>query len=76
MPRLPQTPPVDGFELLKFARRPRRHPELQRLVIVVLTASDSPRDKELAAEFGSDHYLVKFPLPQIIVEIVETASRL
>jgi CheY-like chemotaxis protein len=49
-------PGIDGFEVLQWVRK---HPELKRLLIVVLTSSDLQADVDRAYEFGANSYLVK-----------------
>lgn len=66
-------PQLSGMELLKFVRS---QPEFNGLMIVVLTSSVSPDDREMAAELGADRYLIKFPLPEVLAEIIEGALAL
>lgn len=49
-------PDVDGYEL---ARRIRRQPELQGIVLVALTGYGQESDRQRAVEAGFDHHLVK-----------------
>jgi CheY-like chemotaxis protein len=49
-------PGVDGFEVLQWARK---DPNLKRLLIVVLTASNLQADVDRAYELGANSYLVK-----------------
>jgi len=49
-------PGMDGNEV---ARRLRRQPELNGLVLVALTGWGSPEDRRRTAEAGFDHHLVK-----------------
>jgi CheY-like chemotaxis protein len=49
-------PRIDGFELLEAARA---HPFMKRLPIIILSASDRPRDIALAMELGANSVLRK-----------------
>jgi len=49
-------PRHDGTEILE---RLRETPELARVPVVVLTSSDSPRDRLVASQFGAARYLRK-----------------
>jgi CheY-like chemotaxis protein len=49
-------PGTDGFEVLQWVRRT---PELQRLLIVVLTSSNQQSDVDRAYDLGANSYLVK-----------------
>ena len=49
-------PEVDGFEVLKWIRQ---QPELKRLRVIVLTASDHIRDVNIAYQLGANSFLVK-----------------
>jgi CheY-like chemotaxis protein len=49
-------PKVNGFEALEWIRR---QPGLKRLLIVMLTSSDEPRDINRAYDLGVNSYLVK-----------------
>jgi len=49
-------PRVNGFEVLDWIRH---QPGLKRLLIVVLTSSDEPRDINRAYDLGANSYLVK-----------------
>jgi CheY-like chemotaxis protein len=49
-------PRVNGFEVLEWIRR---QPGLRRMLIIVLTSSDEPRDINRAYDLGANSYLVK-----------------
>ena len=49
-------PRVNGFEVLEWIRH---QPGLRRLLIIVLTSSDEPRDINRAYDLGANSYLVK-----------------
>jgi two-component system, chemotaxis family, response regulator Rcp1 len=49
-------PRHDGIEILQ---RLRENPKLAHVPVVVLTSSDSPRDRLMAAQLGAAHFLRK-----------------
>ena len=49
-------PGMDGFEVLSWIRR---HPQLSRLHVVVLTSSGQIRDANQAYQLGANSFLVK-----------------
>ena len=49
-------PRHDGIEILQ---KLRETPDLSHVPVVVLTSSDSPRDKEVATRLGASRYLRK-----------------
>jgi chemotaxis family two-component system response regulator Rcp1 len=49
-------PRYDGLEILKLIRNDN---SLQRIPVVILTSSDSPRDRVAASDFGADCYIRK-----------------
>jgi len=49
-------PGIDGYEV---ARRIRRLPAADRMVLVAMTGYGQERDRQLAREAGFDHHLVK-----------------
>lgn len=49
-------PGIDGYEV---ARRIRRQPGSERVVLVAMTGYGQERDRELARDAGFDHHLVK-----------------
>ena len=62
-------PRRDGFEVLRWIRS---QPGLRRMVVVVFTSSDLPKDVNLAYELGANSYLVKNnfeDLPRLLREI-------
>jgi CheY-like chemotaxis protein len=62
-------PGIDGFEVLQWARK---DPNLKRLLIVVLTASNLQTDVDRAYELGANSYLVK---PVDFAEMVALVGR-
>lgn len=63
-------PKLNGFEVLQWVRK---HPELKRLLIVVLTSSAEPCDVDLAYELGANSYLRK---PSNFNELVQMMGRI
>jgi len=49
-------PRYDGLEILKVIRQNNL---LKEIPVVILTSSDSPRDRIAASEFGADRYIRK-----------------
>jgi len=64
-------PKIDGFELLSWLRK---QPVFDRLTIIVMSNSDRPEDVERARKLGANHYLLKYPSPETIAELIATAS--
>jgi DNA-binding response OmpR family regulator len=64
-------PKLNGFEILE---RIRKIPALAKLVIIVLTASDTDSDVLLAYELGARSYLVKPPSSADLLTVVRTVS--
>lgn len=64
-------PKTDGFELLGWLRK---QPEFDRLTIVVMSSSDHPGDVARAQSLGADHYLLKYPGPERIAEVIAAAG--
>lgn len=65
-------PGLSGFELLKWVRQQR---SLEALTVVLLTASDEPRDIGKALRLGADAYFVKFPPPSAIREMLAEVEK-
>jgi CheY-like chemotaxis protein len=63
-------PKVNGFEALEWIRR---QPGLRRLLIIMLTSSDEPRDINRAYDLGANSYLVK---PCGIEHLIDIAEHL
>lgn len=67
-----KTADVSGHEVLRWIRS---HEELDRLPIVVLSASEHPRDIQEAAQAGAQCYLAKYPQPAVLKHVVADAER-
>jgi CheY-like chemotaxis protein len=64
-------PKIDGFELLKWVRH---HREFDNLTVVMMSNSDNPEDVERAQKLGADRYLLKYPGPDALAELIAEAS--
>jgi len=64
-------PKTDGFELLGWLRK---QTDFEGLTIVVMSSSDHPADVERAESLGADHYLLKYPGPERIAEVIAAAA--
>ncbi len=64
-------PKTDGFELLAWLRK---QTDFEGLTIVVMSSSDHPADVERAQKLGADHYLLKYPGPERIAEVIAAAA--
>jgi CheY-like chemotaxis protein len=65
-------PGMGGHEILQWIRR---HPQLDSVSVVMLSASDHPDDVKRAAEGGAQCYLAKYPQPAVLRRVVEEAER-
>ena len=59
-------PYVHGFEVLAWMRR---QPQLDSIVVIVLTSSAEERDHQRAYYLGARSYLVKPPTPDAIKDV-------
>jgi CheY-like chemotaxis protein len=64
-------PKIDGFELLAWLRKQKAFKDL---TIVVMSSSDRAEDVARAEKLGANHYLLKYPGPDIIAEIIGAAG--
>jgi len=62
-------PHVDGFEVLSWIRT---HPELDSIVVVVLSGSSQPQDQQRAYALGARSYLTKPPKPAEIKQFIDS----
>ena len=72
-------PKSDGSDVLK---RIREKPELRNTPVVILSSSDSNRDRQFAAELGASSYITKpsdldgfLGLGKTLLEFIEGAGR-
>ncbi len=66
-------PRINGLELLRWIRQ---HEQLSRLYVVLLTGSGEPRDRVEAGQLAVDRYLVKFPSPAEIADVLAAGNSL
>lgn len=67
-------PGIDGYEV---ARRIRRQPGAERMVLVAMTGYGQERDRQLAREAGFDHHMVKpADLDELLRILADVAGRL
>jgi len=64
-------PRATGFEILKWIRK---HPELGRLPVVVLSGSELHDDIRRAYEIGASSYLIKPPGFEALVEMIKDVT--
>lgn len=64
-------PYLDGFEVLTWIRQ---QPQLQSIVVVVLTGSDETRDHQRAYTLGARSYLVKPPQANDIRQLIDSMA--
>jgi PAS domain S-box-containing protein len=60
-------PGMDGYEV---ARRLRRQPGLEKVVLAALTGWGQQEDRRRTAEAGFDHHLVKPPEPKVVESLL------
>jgi len=65
-------PHMDGYEL---ARRLRREPGLEHLLLVALTGYGQQRDQRQAIEAGFDHHLVKPASAEVLRDLLASLTR-
>ena len=63
-------PRVNGFEVLEWIRK---QPRLKRMLTIVMTSSDEPRDINRAYDLGANSYLVK---PSDLTHLISLAEHL
>jgi CheY-like chemotaxis protein len=61
-------PKRDGFEVLQWIKE---HPEMKKLIVVMLTSSDEPMDVRRAYDLGANSYLVKSPLYPEFTDLIK-----
>jgi CheY-like chemotaxis protein len=61
-------PLVSGHDVLAWIRR---HPELDSVVVIVLTSSNEPSDLNRCYSLGANSYLVKPPTPEQLEELAK-----
>ena len=63
---------MDGYEV---ARRMRRQPGLEKVVLAALTGWGQQEDRRRTAEAGFDHHLVKPPEPKAVEGVLAELKR-
>lgn len=66
-------PDSHGLDLLKWIRS---QPRLDRVSVVVLSASENPEDIKRASGFGAQCYLAKYPQPAVLRRVIAEATEL
>jgi CheY-like chemotaxis protein len=64
-------PKINGFELLGWLRKQK---EFDDLKIVVMSSSDVEADVHRAEKLGANHYLLKYPDPAQLAELINAAG--
>jgi len=65
-------PRLNGFDVLRWLRQ---HPELNRLTVIILSASDLPSDVNLAYDLGANSYALKPNNPQKLTDLALSLER-
>jgi CheY-like chemotaxis protein len=65
-------PGQNGFDVLKWARS---QAALARVPIYMMSGADLEIDRQRAIAMGATGYLPKFPLPEVLKEIIERAEQ-
>lgn len=65
-------PGMDGFAVLQHLQV---RGWLERLTVAMLTTSDEPREIARAHALGAQHFLVKYPRPDVLARVVSAAER-
>jgi CheY-like chemotaxis protein len=65
-------PKMNGYDV---ARRVRREPWGQQVVLVACTGWGQPEDRRRSKAAGFDHHLVKPVSPESVIDLVGTLSR-
>lgn len=65
-------PGLGGFGLLKWMREQE---PLQKIVTIMLSGSDEPRNLGKAGQLGADCYLVKFPSPSGMRDLLDAIQQ-
>ncbi len=62
-------PYKNGFEVLQWIRN---EPTLDSSVVVILTSSSEERDIEKAYKLGARSFLIKPPIPQMLLDLMQS----
>ena len=63
-------PKQNGFDVLKWVRSQKA---LEEVPFAILSGGNVPDDRELARELGAEHFVVKFPAPEVLQQLVDEA---
>lgn len=63
---------LGGFDLLKWVRK---QDALRSAAVILLSRFDEPRDLGKAARLGADGYLIKFPTPSAMRELISELEK-
>ena len=61
-------PVLDGFEVLRWVRN---HPTLNRVLVIVFTSHEDPRDITRAYTLGANSYVLKPHDPGELIRVVQ-----
>lgn len=62
-------PYLSGFEVLRWIRS---RPELNSILVIVLTSSPEEKDHERAYALGARSYLIKPPTPEMLLDLAKS----
>lgn len=65
-------PRMDGFEVLTWLND---HGVTERSTVVVVSTSDEPKDIDRATRLGAHRFLIKYPRPSQLADVVALAQR-
>lgn len=60
-------PNLSGFDILLWAKR---QPALKGMKIIMLSGATEPWDAQIAAKLGADDYVMKFPSPEALTNLL------
>ncbi len=60
-------PNLSGFDILAWARQ---QPALEGMKIIMLSGATEPWDAKIAEKLGADDYLMKFPEPEALSDLL------
>ncbi|MES2695012.1 MAG: response regulator [Verrucomicrobiota bacterium] len=66
-------PAMTGHEVLRWIRSQSR---LDPMPVVMLSSSEHPSDVRQAAENGAQCYLIKYPRPEVLQQVISDAERI
>lgn len=63
-------PKQNGFDVLKWVRSQKAFKDVP---FAILSGGDVPDDRQLAQDLGAEHFVVKFPAPEVLQRLVDHA---